>query len=188
MKRIFAILLAAVLVMGCFMSLCSCDMATTPAGGNNTNTPVDTSVDTSGDIPSAPPADILVPSDVKNAIVINYTKNGNGTVTARISVEGDVAFAGVAGALNYDSAVLTYKSSTADLNGLVLNTNEAGKVFFSYSGTSDVTQKTALFSVTFGCVAPVNTNLSINIAAGDFSNAALEDVQYSVLGGNIKID
>ena len=82
MKRIFAILLAAVLVMGCFMSLCSCDMATTPAGGNNTNTPVDTSVDTSGDIPSAPPADILVPSDVKNAIVINYTKNGNGTVTA----------------------------------------------------------------------------------------------------------
>ena len=170
MKKIFAVLMAAVLALGCFMTLCACDVSTTPPAAGNDS------------------ADIVVPEGTKNAIVINYTKNGNGTVTARISIDGDVAFAGVSGVLNYDSAVLTYASSTASLNGLVLNTDETGKVSFSYANTADITQKTDLFTVTFNYTAPVNTNLSISIDAGNFSNAALEDVQYSVLGGNIKID
>ena len=165
MKKIFKLCIVSLLCLCCVASLFACDPTTT--GSNEQD-------------------EVTVPAGTQNALVTRYKVNNDNTVTATISVEGDVKFAGITGDLKFDSSVLTYKSHEAVLGGLVVNPGN-DIVSFSYATMSDITSAQTLFTVTFSYTAPVNTSLTFDIKEGNFSNAALENVQYTVVGGEITI-
>lgn len=128
-----------------------------------------------------------VPDGTKNAVVLDYADNKDGTLTVTISVEGEVCFAGFAGVLQYDAAVLGYSSSQALYTGIVLNAETEGAFAFSFAAVQNVTTAVDMFNVTFTYSGDVNTSLSLKIEEGNFSDAAFEDVEYTVFGGKIVI-
>jgi hypothetical protein len=76
-------------------------------------------------------------------------------------------------------------SQTEKLNGIYLNAETSGKISFSYAGVSNITEKVTLFTATFSRNEFESTQLTITIANGDISDASLNDVSYSVYGGEI---
>lgn len=136
---------------------------------------------------STTPTDTVnVPEGTKNAVVVRYTKNGDNTVTATISVEGEVAYAAIAGTLNYDSSVLTYVSHEA-VDCANVNNKEAGVVAFSQANSKNYTEKQTLFKVTFSYTEAVDTKITFTFNEGNFTNDQFNDVEYTVLGTDIKL-
>lgn len=218
MKKTVTLLLAVLLCVSLALAMSACDeyveTPTTDANGGNaeaptadgsaTDAPATNAPSTSTDAPEtesateaetdpAPtgpslPADPAVPGGTQNALVIRYRANSDGTVTATVSVDGNVSFAGLTGDLNYDPSVLSLVSSATALNGMVVNTANSGKVSFSYAAISNLTTAQDLFSVTFSYSGTVNTSLSFSIDADDFCNASFENVSYSVFGTTLTIE
>ncbi len=192
MKRTVQLLIALMLCISCVFAMGACDDTTTPVStgnqtpSNSTEATTDASTEPQPSAPSAP-ADVVVPAGTKNALVIRYTVNGNNTVTATVSAEGDVAFAGLTGDLNYDASVLTPVSSETILSGMVVNTGNAGAISFSYAAISDITSTQQLFKVTFSYSGTVNTNLTFSIDPDDFCNASFENVSYATFGETLTI-
>lgn len=195
MKHIVSLLLALVLCLSCTLIMSACDGASDPIpSGTQKDTdaevPTNGSTETPTEAPTeAPvtPSQPMIPTGTKNAVAIRYTLNGNNTVTATVSVEGDVCFAGLTGDLNYDNGTLTLVSSETLLSGMVVNTGNSGKISFSYASASNLTSAQQLFKATFAYSGSVNTNLTFSIDPDDFSNASLENVIYSTFGQNLVI-
>ncbi len=136
---------------------------------------------------STTPTDtVIVPEGTKNAVVVRYTKNGDNTVTATVSVEGEVAYAAIAGTLNYDKNVLTYVSHEA-VDCANVNNKEAGIVAFSQANSKNYTEKQTLFKVTFSYTEAVDTRITFTFDEGNFTNDQFADVEYTVIGGDIKL-
>lgn len=134
----------------------------------------------------APVDQVTVPEGTKNAVVVRYVKNANNTVTATISIEGDVAYAAVVGSLNYDSSVLTYVSHEAVDCANVTN-KEAGAVTFAQANSQNYTAKQTLFKVTFSYTTAQDTKLTFTFDEGNFTNDQFADVEYTVIGGDLKL-
>ena len=141
--------------------------------------------DTPGtDEPDAPTLDeILAGISGDNAFVVTYVDNGNGTITATVSVAGTVSFAGFAGTLAYDSTALTVKSCAP--GNVTVSTDTAGEVSFSYAQTSNYTTVGALFTVDFNYSGAVNTTLDLTIT--EASNASLADVPFTAQDATVTI-
>lgn len=129
---------------------------------------------------------VVVPEGTKNAVVVRYTKNNDNTVTATVSVEGEVGYAAIAGTLNYDKNVLTYVSHEA-VDCANVNNKEAGVVAFSQANSKNYTEKQTLFKVTFSYTTAVDTTVSFTFEEGNFTNDQFNDVEYTVLGKDIKL-
>ncbi len=136
--------------------------------------------------PSTPPDTVNVPEGTKNAVVVRYIKNDNNTITATISVEGEVEYAAVVGTLSYDKNVLTYVSHEV-IDCANVNNKEAGMIAFSQANSKNYTDKQTLFKVTFNYTKSVNTSITFSFDEGNFTNDQFNDVEYTVIGGGIKL-
>lgn len=136
--------------------------------------------------PSTPQDSVNVPEGTKNAVVVRYIKNDNDTITATISVEGDVEYAAIVGILSYDKNVLTYVSHEA-IDCANVNNKEAGVIAFSQANSKNYTDKQTLFKVTFSYTESLNTSISFTFDEGNFTNDQFNDVEYTVIGGEIKL-
>lgn len=198
-RKILTLFLILVSTLCLCFGLTSCDDFTwsTPESGdettNNSGDTTDSSdntTDNNGDTTDNSgntTQKIEVPEGTKNAVVLNYTDNKDGTLTITVSIEGDVCFAGFTGVLEYDVAVLTYSSSQAINQNVLLNPN-TGKIYFSFASATDITTATNMFSATFTYSGSVNTTVGVSILEGDFSDATFNNVDYTILGGNIVIE
>lgn len=195
MKQIAKFLIVMLLCLSFAFAMSACDEAllsdetTADAGEETKDAPTaDNATEAGTDAPSTP--SVTVPAGTKNALVIRFTEFGNNTVTATVSVEGDVSFAGLTGDLNYDAAVLSVASAEPILGGMVVNANNTGAISFSYASISNLTSAQDLFKVTFSYSnsGALSTDLSFTIEDGNFSNAALENVPYTVFGAALNID
>ena len=135
---------------------------------------------------TTPQDTVTVPEGTKNAVVVRYTKNGDNTLTATVSVEGEVAYAAIAGTLNYDKAVLTYVSHEA-IDCANVNNKEAGTLAFSQANSKNYVEKQTLFKVTFSYTEAVDTKITFTFDEGNFTNDQFADVEYTVIGGDIKL-
>lgn len=129
-----------------------------------------------GDEPNVPTLDeILAGISGDNAFVVTCVDNGNGTITATVSVAGTVSFAGFAGTLAYDSTALTVKSCAP--GNVTVSTDTAGEVSFSFAQTTNYTTVGPLFTVDFNYSGAINTILDLTIT--EASNASLADVPFT---------
>lgn len=160
MKKIIKIMLCALLCAVMVMGVCSCDTTTAD--------------------------DVVVPEGTKNALVVHYTKNSDNTLTVTASVEGDVEYAAISGKMNYDSSVLTYVSHEG-VDCSTVNNKEAGVIAFAQANSSNYTEKQTLFKVTFSYTEKTDSKITFTIEEGHFTNASFNDVEYTVIGGDIKL-
>lgn len=129
---------------------------------------------------------VVVPEGTKNAVVVRYEKQADNKVVATVSIEGDVAYAAVAGTLNYDKNVLTYVSHEA-VDCANVNNKEAGVLAFSQANSTNYTAKQTLFKVTFTYTGTADTTVSFTFDEGNFVNAQFADVEYTVIGATLKL-
>lgn len=160
MKKVLKLISSMMLCVMVILAVCSCF-----------TTPMDT---------------VTVPEGTKNAVVVRYTKNSDSTITVTASVEGVVEYAAIAGTLNYDSSVLTYVSHEA-VDCANVNNKEAGTVAFAQANSKNYTEKQTLFKVTFSYTNAVDTKISFTFDEGNFTNDQFNDVEYIVIGGDIKL-
>lgn len=160
MKAILKTTLCTFICLIIAFSVCSCDTGTTDS--------------------------VVVPEGTKNAVVIRYEVNTDKTVTATVSIEGDVEYAAVVGTLNYDKDILTYVShEVVDCSNV--NNKEAGVLAFSQADSKNFTENQTLFKVTFSYTEATTTKLSFTFNSGNFINDQFNDVEYTVIGEELTL-
>jgi uncharacterized repeat protein (TIGR02543 family) len=118
-------------------------------------------------------ADITTP----RVRVSSVSGRAGNDVTVEVKIENNPGFDSLVAALNYDSSILAYKSSSADLlsSGIFMRNEAANKFNVSWTGgTSVLRTNGTLFTVTFTIKSGVN--------AGSYSDLAL------TLGEMVNID
>lgn len=111
---------------------------------------------------------------VENQTCINYTDNGDGTTTAKFSINGDVNIAMIELQLKFDLTNATYKEYEILVVGSA-DANYSDSVFyFSLMSANDITTDTDLFSITFtngtGSVGIYFTVVDSSVSDGTFTN------------------
>lgn len=119
--------------------------------------------------------------NAKNVFDLSYVLNANGTVTLQVSLVGTVCFAGVQGEMalpsDISNAVCTaIGDTTANIDG--------GKVYFIYTGATNTTKTTALFSLTF---TPADASVSFDLIVSDMYDQDYVAVPYSVIGETVRV-
>lgn len=90
---------------------------------------------------------------VDNQVCIHYIDNGDGTTTAKFSVNGDVNIAMIELQLSFHLTNAAYSGYTLLVSGSA-DANYTDDIFyFSFMSATDVTEDTELFSITFNNVA-----------------------------------
>ena len=86
---------------------------------------------------------------VKNQVCINYTKNDDGTTTAKFSINGDVNIAMIELQLRFELTNATYLSYEVLVSDSADANYVDGIFYFSFMSADDITVDTGLFSITF---------------------------------------
>ena len=166
-KNSFLIKLAVILLVLCLSAFAMISCSSTPDNSDGGDG------DGSDETPSLD--EILGKITGDNVFVVTYVDNGNGSITATVSVAGTVSLAGFAGTLKYDSSALTVKSCAP--GSLTVNTATAGEISFSYAQTTNYTTVGQLFTV--------NTTLDLSIT--EAANASLADVPFTAQDATVEI-
>ena len=120
-------------------------------------------------------------------VCITYVDNGDGTTTARFSIEGNVNMAMIELQLSFvleNTSYSDYEVLVRD--GLAEANYDDGIFYFSYMSVNDVTEDTDLFEVTF---ANASDNIGITVAVVDscISDGTFEKITpVSVIGTTYK--
>ena len=175
MKKILCIVLCLALGI-CCLGLVACDEAAP--------TPPDNGEDNTNGNNDGEKGDSLADINGNNVFVVTYKDNGNGSLTATVSVAGTVSYAGFTGTLKYDCNVMSVVSFNSE-NGTVVSDNSSGELAFSYGAVSNVTSVGSIFTVNFAYSGAIDTVLDLEVS--EVANAALQDVEYSILDANVKI-
>ena len=111
---------------------------------------------------------------VENQTCINYTHNGDGTTTAKFSINGDVNIAMIELQLKFDLTNATYKEYEILVSGSADANYADGIFYFSFMSANDITTDTDLFSITFtngsGNVGISFTVIDSSVSDGTFTN------------------
>lgn len=174
-KNSFLIKLAVILLVLCLSAFAMISCSSTPDNSDGGDG------DGSDETPSLD--EILGKITGDNVFVVTYVDNGNGSITATVSVAGTVSLAGFAGTLKYDSSALTVKSCAP--GSLTVNTATAGEISFSYAQTTNYTTVGQLFTVDFSYSGTVNTTLDLSIT--EAANASLADVPFTAQDATVEI-
>ena len=111
---------------------------------------------------------------VENQTCINYTDNGDGTTTAKFSINGDVNIAMIELQLSFDLTNATYKEYEILVAGSADANYSDGVFYFSFMSANDITTDTDLFSITFtngtGNIGISFTVVDSTVSDGTFTN------------------
>ena len=111
---------------------------------------------------------------VENQTCITYTDNGDGTTTAKFSINGDVNIAMMELQLSFELTNATYKDYEILVAGSADANYTDGVFYFSLMSTNDITTDTDLFSITFtngtGSVGISFTVVDSSVSDGTFTN------------------
>ena len=111
---------------------------------------------------------------VENQTCINYIDNGDGTTTAKFSINGDVNIAMMELQLSFDLTNATYSNCEILVSGSADANYTDGIFYFSLMSAEDITEDTDLFSITFtngtGNVGISFTVVDSSVSDGTFTN------------------
>ncbi len=119
-----------------------------------------------------------------NQVYIDYVDNGNGTVTAVFSINGNVDIAVLELQLEFELNNATYSNYCILSNGLA-DANCVDNVFyFSLMSIDDITEPCELFSITFDNISE-NVSVVFDVIDSVVSNSTFTDITEANVVGTV---